>query len=296
MINLALGDDSLVVAPENGGAVIGWTRRGTPLFRRPSPEAVLLGQPGAMGCFPLVPFCNRIGHRRFNWAGQQYELAANFGDHPHAIHGVGWRRPWRVEEVSASGVTLSLHHDPTGDAASAWPFAFAALLTYQLTGHGLTIRIAATNLHPAPAPMGVGAHPYFPRAAGTTIAFPADGVWLNRDALPVEHVPVPAAWDHAHGRAIDDEPLDNCFTGWPQEALLPAMRIQADPIFHNLQVFTPTSADFFCVEPVSHVPDAINHPELPTSQAMTVLEQGQTLSGSITLSPDGLSRNQTQEA
>jgi len=34
---------------------------------------------------------------------------------------------------------------------------------------------------------------------------------------------------------------------------------------------------------VSHVPDAINRPDLPKSQAMTVLEPGQTLSGSMTL-------------
>jgi aldose 1-epimerase len=283
MIRLVHGDDSLVVMPNHGGAILGWTRRGTHLLRHPSPEAVLLGNPGAMGCFPLVPYCNRIGHRRFSWAGREYELAANFGDHPHAIHGVGWQRSWRADDVSSTSVTLSLHHDATGEAARAWPFAFSARLTYRLTGDGLLIQIEAANRHASPAPMGLGAHPYFPRAPGQSIAFHADGVWLNRDALPVTHGPVPEAWDHAGGRAMDGEPLDNCFAGWNGEARIPGSRIQADAIFGNLQVFTPAGADFFCVEPVSHVPDAINRPDLPKSQAMTVLEPGQTLSGSMTL-------------
>ena len=286
MLQLSRGDDSLVLAPEFGGAVLGWTRRGIPMLRRPSPEAVLLGRQGAMGCFPQIPYCNRIANRRFNWAGQTYELAANFGDSPHAIHGLGWQRPWLVEAVTVNVATLSLRHDATGEAAHAWPFAFAARLTWRLSARGLTIQIEATNLHHAPAPMGIGAHPWFPRTPGASITFDADGVWLTRDALPVTHEPVPAGWSHAAGRPVDRDTLDHCFTGWTGQARIPDMRIEADPIFANLQVFTPTGADFFCVEPNSHVPDAINRPGLPDAQAMTVLEPGQTLSGSMIFVPD----------
>jgi aldose 1-epimerase len=50
-----------------------------------------------------------------------------------------------------------------------------------------------------------------------------------------------------------------------------------------LQVFTPSWADFFCVEPVSHSPDAINRPDLPADQAMHVLEPGAVLAGRISL-------------
>jgi aldose 1-epimerase len=286
MIQLARGDDSLILAPEHGGAIVGWTRRATHILRRPTPEALLLGQPGAMGCFPLVPFCNRIGFRRFNQEGRTYELAANSGDSPHAIHGIGWQRPWRVEEVSAHSATLCLDHAAEDEAAQYWPFAFAARLTYQLTDHGLTIEIAATNLHPSPAPMGIGAHPWFPRGAGASIAFEADGVWLTQNALPTTRVPIPPEWTHAARRPVDREPLDHCFTDWRGVARLPDLLIEADAVFDNLQVYTPAGADFFCVEPVSHVPDAINRGALPATQAMTMLAHGQTLSGAMTFSPD----------
>jgi aldose 1-epimerase len=281
VIELSRGECSLIVIPEHGGSIVGWTRGGRHLLRHPSPASVLLGQPGAMGGFPLVPYCNRIAWRRFSWDGRAYELAANFGDHPHAIHGVGWQKPWHVEDISADAVTLSLRHDPIGESASGWPFAFAALLTYRLMDSGLIVDIEATNLHPSSAPMGIGIHPYFPRMPGAAIRFQADGVWINRDSLPASHEPVPHGWDFSQGRLADREPLDNCFTGWRGEATIPGMRIEADPVLHNFQVFTPAGADFFCVEPVSHVPDAINRPELPQAQAMTALQHGQTLRGSV---------------
>ena len=281
MIQITSGDHVVVLVPEHGGAILSWTHRG---IHRLLPHApgVAPGRPGGTGCFPLVPYCNRIAWRRFTWEGKTHELAANFGDHPHAIHGVGWQRPWTIEDLSASGIKLSLRHDPSGANASAWPFAFSARLNYQLTEPGLTIAIEATNLHVSPAPAGIGVHPYFPRGADAAIAFRAGGVWLNHEALPVRHEAVPPAWDHAGGRIVNDERLDNCFTGWTGRARLPRLRIEADGLFANLQVFTPPGANFFCVEPVSHVPDAINRPDLPPDQAMAVLAPGETLRGSVT--------------
>jgi aldose 1-epimerase len=282
MIQLAHNEDSLVLAPEYGASVVGWTRRGIHLFRRPSPDAVMLGQPSAMGVFPLLPFCNRIAMRHFNWASRSYELEANFGDSPHAIHGIGWQRAWQSEQISAASATLSLHHD----ASRGWPFAFDAHLTYSLSAGGLTLEIGATSRHTAAAPMGIGAHPWFPRAADAAVTFQADGVWRTRDALPITHEPIPEAWDFTRGRRVDQDPLDNCFTGWAGIVRIPGMLIEADPVFRNLQVYTPAGRNFFCIEPVSHVPDAINRPDLPATQAMTVLSPGQTLTGVMTFRPD----------
>jgi aldose 1-epimerase len=286
MLALSHGEDSLVVAPEYGGSLVEWTRRGIHLLRPPPADAMLTGHPGNLGCFPLVPFCNRIGFRRFSQGGHAYRLSANFGDHAHAIHGVGWQTPWRIEAVAADSVTLSFQHDAVGQSALAWPFPFMARLVYGIGEAGLTIRIEATNLHSEPAPMGIGAHPYFPRGPEAAIAFQAKAVWINHDNLPTTHEPISAAWDHTHGRAVDGESLDNCFTGWSGNARLPGMRIDADPVLRNLQVYTPPGADFFCVEPVSHVPDAINRDGLPEGQGMTVLGREQTLSGSMTFAPD----------
>jgi aldose 1-epimerase len=249
---------------------------------------VIDGDLHGMAAFPLVPYCNRIAEGRFAWDGRDHQLARNFGDHPHAIHGVGWQRPWTVDAADATQVRLSLVHNAQGEQSGAWPFPFIASLTYALADAGLTITLTATNRHKLPAPMGIGMHPYFPRLPGSVLRFTATGVWRNdRNALPREHGAIPPEWDHASGVPVGRVVLDNCFTGWSGTAELGAgasrLRIETGEDFRNLQVFTPAGADFYCVEPVSHAPDAINRPGLPPDQAMRVLAPGETLRGTIRL-------------
>ena len=153
--------------------------------------------------------------------------------------------------------------------------------------------LAITNHHHAPAPAGIGLHPYFPKDNAAALRFDADGVWTNGpDMLPVRHGPIPADWDHRTPRQAAMERLDNCFTGWNGLAHISAgpasLRIQASAAFPNLQVFTPDWGDFFCAEPVSHIPDALNHPDLPTGQAMASLPPNETLAGVIDLILTGI--------
>jgi aldose 1-epimerase len=278
MLTLTHGRSSLVLMPEAGGAIAGWTLGTTPLLRRAVPDAVVAGDVHAMACFPLLPYCNRIGHGRFRWNGHDHQIALNFGDHPHAIHGVGWHRAWTVESASATHAALSLRHTADAD----WPFAFDAALTYDLTARGLSVTIAMTNRHATAAPAGIGLHPYFPREHAPSLRFTAGGFLRNQNALPVETVPVTGDFDFAHGRSVDSIALDNCFDAWDGMARIDAgpasLTIQAEPVFPHLQVFTPAGAGFFCVEPVSHTPDSINRPA-----SMQALAPGATLRGRIDL-------------
>ena len=272
---------SIVVAPEHGAGLIGWMLGRTPILRRALPQACA-GDPHAMACFPLLPYANRLGHRRFHWFGADYHLTPNFGDNPHTLHGVGWQRAWTVVETGPGSIVLHLDHRPDG----SWPFAFQARVGYSLSDHGLTVTIALTSRHDAPAPAGIGLHPYFPKAHDPSLRFRAAAAWVNgADALPSCHGPIAADWQHHEPRRIAESRLDNCFTGWDGTADIHAgpasLRIEATAAFRQLQVFTPSWADFFCVEPVSHLPDAINRPNLPPDQAMHVLEPNETLSGTI---------------
>ena len=286
MLTLKHGASSIVVAPEHGAGLIGWMLGRTPLLRRGLPQAAVDGNPPTMGCFPLLPYCNRIGQGRFTWNGTSYRLRGNFGDAAHTIHGLGWQRAWAITAVSQRAVTLALAHRPDPD----WPFAFDAFLTYALD-EALTITIGLTNRHATPAPAGIGLHPYFPKAYDPALRFNATGAWQNGDnALPCAFATPPAAWRHMKPRAVSQSRLDNCFTGWDQTAEFAAgpasLRIAACDAFACLQVFTPSWADFFCVEPVTHIPDAINRPDLPLGQAMARLAPGETLGGTIRLIPE----------
>ena len=282
MLTLALGASSIVVDPEHGASLTGWMIGRTPILRRALPQSAVDGGPHALGCFPLLPYGNRIGFRRFQWLGSDYTLAGNFGDHPHTIHGVGWQRAWTAANISSRSVTLIMQHDPD----PFWPFAFAAEVSYTLSVGGLTVSLGLTNRHHTPAPSGIGVHPYFPKTNDPSLRFNATGAWQNgTNSLPLRHAAPPANWLHTRPRPIAQSRLDNCFTGWGGTADILAgpasLRIEASPVFRQLQVFTPSWADFFCVEPVSHVPDAVNHHDLPPDQAMSTLLPDEKLTGTI---------------
>jgi len=282
MITLHSGGAAVVVSPERGGAIQSWT-----LTTDGECRSILAGHPTGEtpAAFLMVPYCNRIAFGRFSWRNAPHQLDLNFGEHPHAIHGVGWQRAWVVDSVSETSIALSLRH--SGD--TAWPFAFDAALAYDLAPDSLSVTMRVTNWFDGPAPAGIGFHPYFPRRAGDLLTFRAAGVWMNDpDALPRAHGPVPPSWDHAAGRPVGAAVLDNCFTGWDGRAALGGksapVLIEADTVFGNLQVFTPDGADFFCVEPVTHAPDALNRAGSDPGQAMRTLTPGESLTGVIRLS------------
>jgi aldose 1-epimerase len=271
------------VAPESGGALAGWTRGAERLLRMPLVEAVLAGDVHGMAYFPLLPYANRIGQARFRWAGRVYQLRRNMPGHPHALHGVGWARPWTIAALAEDAITLRLRHQPSGEAALDWPFAFEAEERIALAPEGLEISLHLRNTDRDATPAGIGLHPYFPRAGGASLRFAADGVWQTDSTnLPRAHTAVPPEWDHRAGRAIGSVALDNCFTGWPGTATIGwgerRLAIEADAVFDHLQVYTPPHQAFFAVEPVSHAPDAINHPDRP---GMCTLRPGEAIAGSV---------------
>jgi aldose 1-epimerase len=54
-----------------------------------------------------------------------------------------------------------------------------------------------------------------------------------------------------------------------------------------LVLYTPPAADFFCVEPVSHVTDAVNLAASGrTDTGLRVLAPGETLRAAMTLVPE----------
>lgn len=247
MLTLCADDMSLVLMPEQGAGILGWTRGDIPLLRHAVPRAVVPGTVREMAGFPLVPYSNRIARGQFSFGGAFYQLALNFGDHPNSIHGVGWQRAWQVTQIARDKALVSLHHSPD----PGWPFAFDAMLQAELMPDALRIALTVTNRHSAPAPAGLGLHPFFPRGTAT-LQFRADTVWHNgADMLPTTRAAIPPDWDHASPRAVGSAALDNCFEGWTGTATLAwpdrTLTLEASEIFRHLVVYTPPGQDFFCV-------------------------------------------------
>ena len=64
---LHVGALRLALRPDLGGAVAGLWHRETPILR--SSEPGRLEGPRQSAMFPLLPYSNRLGYRRFRWRG-----------------------------------------------------------------------------------------------------------------------------------------------------------------------------------------------------------------------------------
>lgn len=288
MIALAAGPSCVVLAPEAGGAILGWRVGRDPVLRGTDPGAVLSGRARGMGAFPLVPFSNRIGGGGFTFAGRNYAIARADPAFPTPIHGLGWVRRWDPVAVSAATARLRLVHPARAADLALWPFAFDAELAFDVSATTLRVGLRLVNRHAGPAPAGLGLHPYFPRKAGARLRFRAAGVWrATAERLPIGLGPVPPAWDHAAGLAVGAVALDDVFAGWDGTAEIGLgsrhVTLTGSGIFGHLVVFTPPGADFFCVEPVSHATDAVNRGEPRSVTGLAVLAPGEALEGEVAL-------------
>jgi aldose 1-epimerase len=278
-LELRSGELRLALRPDIGGSVAGLWHGELPVWRSQPPQQ--LTQPRAGACFPLVPYSNRLGHRRFRWQGHDYTTLPNFEDSPHSLHGVGWRRPWQVRSDSAAAAEIGFEHAPDGD----WPFAFAARQSFALTPDSIELRLSIENTDARTQPVGLGWHPYFVRRARSRLHIELTERW-DKDALalPTRRVAQPGI--DAEVAHLD---FDHCFEGWRGAARIrdEKLSLRLTSSLSRLVVFTPRERDFFCVEPVSHVNNAVHMAE-PAAHGLIALAPGAAASAWMRLEIDAL--------
>jgi aldose 1-epimerase len=264
----------LALRPDLGGSIAGLWHRDMPILRSVEPAA--LGGARAAACYPLVPYSNRLGFRHFRWKGVEYATQPNFDTSPHSLHGVGWMRRWDIVSSSAVDVVLGLRH--AGDAD--WPFAFEARQYFTLTPQSMSVQMVFTNLAETAQPVGLGWHPYFPKRARSRLHVELSDRWdADVAELPIRKVAQPGIdSDVAH---LD---FDNCFEGWRGPARIRDERfsLQLTSSLPYLVVYTPQQRDYFCVEPVSHVSNAI-HMADPAAHGLKSVAPGESIDAAMKL-------------
>src|SRR5688572_24059061 len=266
-VELRQGALRLALRPDLGGAVAGLWLDDLPVLRSVEPATLTSARESAS--YALVPYSNRIGERQFQWRGRRYTTADNVPGEPHSLHGVGWSSAWQVTQRSDARVTLALTHP----SDAHWSFAFHAEQTFELSATSLRITLVVANIDAREMPLGMGWHPFFPRRAHSRVHLELTHRWeADADKLPTHRVAQNAL--DADVSVLD---LDNCFDGWSGPARIrdEKLSLRLTSSLTHAVVYTPPGRDFFCVEPVSHVNNAIRSDD-PIVRGLIALPSGQS--------------------
>lgn len=285
-VELVVGNSCLGVLPSQGGVVTHWRVDGWDVLR---PAASAPCDARDFAGFPLVPFSGRISNGRFRFGERDIQLPSNFPPEPHAIHGQGWQSAWGLSSVDDTSVSLRLEYE-----GREWPWAYDAEQVFELGEGHLKVTLSLTNMSDVAMPAGLGWHPYFP-LSDALVEADVTSIWATNDgSIPDETEALGANNDIRSARSVSELNLDNAFSvgsgdvclRWPTAGK--RVRISSDPLFQTLIVYTPVGEPYFCVEPVSHAPNAVNSSLGADVTGLRILSPGETLEGSIELRVDAL--------
>lgn len=276
-----LSNDTIEVEilPEVGGRLHRIRAFGHDLLRTPPDPQTHVSDPFFWGCFPLVPWSNRVPKGRIDFRGRVVDVPCNDGD--TAIHGEAYARPWAVEGEGR----LSFRGGQFG-----FPWPYEARQQHSIDGSSWTLALTVTNTGSTEMPAGLGIHPWFAAGTGLEVAFPADLTYPLVDHIPSgPPAPVSGPLDR---RTLSLMPwgLDNIWTGLTDRQI--AMR-RSDIGLSCSFTFTDAATqiiaasveqnDAVAIEPVTHATDGFRLLAEGLPGAIGVLQPGETLGVTYTL-------------
>jgi len=277
---------SLGLSPERGASIISCDCMGFPVLAPARPEFDGNSDAFASSCFPLVPYSNRIANGTFAFMGRSHRLAANHPGQALPIHGNGWDVSWEVDGIGKTYCDLSMTYAPK---IGGWPWAFRAKQTIELLDNKLIFRMSIENTDTEAFPAGIGLHPFFAGAAIAKVKFKAAKFWnCDENLIPTSSQSLVLANDFSSPKSLTDLRIDNCYSNWNGIAEISwpdfdrHITMEASSVFSNLVVYVQPENEFFCLEPVSHINNALN---MGGENAMQTLLPGENLKGTISFRP-----------
>jgi aldose 1-epimerase len=271
LVRLAGDELEVELLPELGCRLHRLRAFGTDLLRTPADPATHAADPFFWGAYVMAPWTNRVSAAPMAVAGRTVDVPSNFPDGT-AIHGQVAAAPWeRTGEAS-----FRVEHGGDG-----WPWAYAVTADVAVEGPRLRLAYRLANRSDGPMPAGLGLHPWWVR--------PVEVGLVARTVHPHNADPdaAPAA---AHGPwALDGGPprpgLDASWLdvergavtlAWPEGGITASLRIGADGPAH-VAVATPDDVDATAVEPVTHVPWALDRAARGLPGGIRLIRPGEAL-------------------
>ena len=246
MIDIISGDMKAAIAPALGGVVLSLSYQGRDLLRRSFSADSVASDPREAACYPLVPWFSRLPGG-LDFGGRRYPLDPTLPacDRDHALHGHGWVSPWEVTKQSTDRLACQFDYAP---GPRRFPFPFRAAQIFSIDEDAFHIELSVQNTGDAAMPAGLGLHPFFPRDADTQLSF------------------------SGRAAALTDKAMDDSFPDWGGRAQIaqPDGGLEVVSNAAILHLYAPNNEQFFCAEPVSHLPGEVGKTTLAPGELLKI--------------------------
>jgi aldose 1-epimerase len=290
MSELRNGELSAGLAPDIGGSLAYFRKGNADLLRPLSDADRARGDVLGAAMFPMIPYANRIADNEFTFDGRTYRFAQNNPPERFNVHGTAWQLPWTERLLNDDEAVMELRH-----VAPDEPYSYAAWQRLKLFADRLVVVTEVENRGPRRMPFGFGQHPWFMPDRDAVLRFEAGTVWLfGPDILPTERLRPPPELDFAQGATLPRAWRGFCYGQWPGKAEIRwpsrglGLRIEADPIFKHLMLYSDPKRPALCLEPQTNAVSAFTALEDDLGGydlGVIILEPGERASGSMTFTP-----------
>lgn len=247
---------SVGILPNLGGA-LSFLKKGEQDILRPCFEDET--EPKNTAMFVMLPYASFIRENHFPYFGITRTIKQKTKGNFLAMHGDIWHSQGEVIFQDSEKVELKFIHSKD----SGFPFEYTAQVLYHLTESGLQITLKLTNNSNLPMPFGMGIHPFFIKDKKIKIQYNSTHLWY-RDDDPIMGHPyeIPKEYNFNEPNTLPKNSTDISVSGWDGSALIEnsteQISLQADSNFRHLILYSPKNKNYFCLEPVTHTPDAFN--------------------------------------
>lgn len=224
-----------------GGTVVEWKHRHTPIFCPYREESEIFAE--RCGCFPLVPFGNRMENGEIILDDKRYLFEKNTKD-AFYLHGDGWLAPWAWVSREEHKASMVISWQGT--------FSYECRQDFILDSEALTMQLSLTNTGASPMLCGLGWHPYFSFYEHLALNAQCSHYWTEAP----NYLPLERKTCSPRQGMVQRNWENTCFEGWDGKAEIETEHykicLTTEPAMSYFQTFTMEHANFYCFEPMSH--------------------------------------------
>ena len=229
------------------------------------------------GSFAMVPFCNRLLPSTVLTSDGPVYVPTNWTEQTCAIHGLGLTEKWTPQDIRKGACYLS-----TKLYSNEGKCIGIGMQEFEVSDqNGFWARVGYCNNQFDWIKAGLGFHPWFNLAKGeANLKFVAGGKFATDKRL------IPTSYNVLENKEVNlssrqNNGMDSCFGRWGGSSKLTLD--QADIILEIsssasiLHVYINKDLDAICVEPVSHVTNAMHDQRWNGFAGMNKVHQGETI-------------------